>query len=98
MKYETRLEMLKLSDIVAAPYNPREDIERGSDEYKALRRSIELNGMVEPPVVNLHNMRCIGGNQRLVVLRDGVERSALLRHRPAGRKQGDEALSCPEPH
>ena len=70
MKYETRLEMLKLSDIVAAPYNPREDIERGSDEYKALRRSIELNGMVEPPVVNLHNMRCIGGNQRLVVLRD----------------------------
>lgn len=49
MKYETRLEMLKLSDIVAAPYNPREDIERGSDEYKALRRSIELNGMVEPP-------------------------------------------------
>ena len=70
MKYETRLEMLKLSDIVAAPYNPREDIESGSDEYKALRRSIELNGMVEPPVVNLHNMRCIGGNQRLVVLRD----------------------------
>ena len=70
MKYETRLEMLKLSDIVAAPYNPREDIQRGSDEYKALRRSIELNGMVEPPVVNLHNMRCIGGNQRLVVLRD----------------------------
>ena len=70
MKYETRLEMLKLSDIVAAPYNPREDIERGSDEYKALRRSIELNGMVEPPVVNLHNMRCIGGNQRLAVLRD----------------------------
>ena len=60
MKYETRLEMLKLSDIVAAPYNPREDIESGSDEYKALRRSIELNGMVEPPVVNLHNMRCIG--------------------------------------
>lgn len=41
-----------------------------ADEYKALRRSIELNGMVEPPVVNLHNMRCIGGNQRLVVLRD----------------------------
>lgn len=38
MKYETRLEMLKLSDIVAAPYNPREDIESGSDEYKTLRR------------------------------------------------------------
>ena len=70
MKYETDLKMLKLCDIEAAPYNPREDIERGSDEYKALRRSIEINGMVEPLVVNIHNMRCIGGNQRLAVLRD----------------------------
>ena len=26
--------------------------------------------MVEPPVVNIHNMRCIGGNQRITVLRD----------------------------
>lgn len=70
MKFETRMEVLQISDIVAPPYNPREDIERGSPEYKALRRSIEINGMVEPPVVNLHNMRCIGGNQRLTVLRD----------------------------
>lgn len=70
MKFETRMEVLQISDIVAPPYNPREDIERGSPEYKALRRSIEINGMVEPPVVNLHNMRCIGGNQRLAVLRD----------------------------
>lgn len=70
MKFETRMEVLRISDIVAPPYNPREDIERGSPEYKALRRSIEINGMVEPPVVNLHNMRCIGGNQRLTVLRD----------------------------
>ena len=70
MKFETRMEVLRISDIVAPPYNPREDIERGSPEYKALRRSIEINGMVEPPVVNLHNMRCIGGNQRLAVLRD----------------------------
>ena len=70
MKFETRMEVLRISDIVAPPYNPREDIERGSPEYKALRRSIEINDMVEPPVVNLHNMRCIGGNQRLAVLRD----------------------------
>lgn len=70
MKFETRMEVLQISDIAAPPYNPREDIERGSPEYKALRRSIEINGMVEPPVVNLHNMRCIGGNQRLAVLRD----------------------------
>ena len=74
MKFETRFELLKLADIVPAPYNPREDIIKGSDEYKALRRSLEEHGLVEPPVVNLHNMRCIGGNQRLTVLRDmGVD-------------------------
>lgn len=69
---ETRV--VKLADIKPAPYNPREDIEPGTEEYKRLRKSLEDHGMVEPPVVNIHNMRCIGGNQRLTVLRDmGVE-------------------------
>ncbi len=70
MKYETRYQVLKIADLVAPPYNPREDIERGSEEYEALRRSILEHDLVEPPVVNLVNMRCIGGNQRLTVLRD----------------------------
>ena len=29
MKFETRMEVLQISHIVAPPYNPREDIERG---------------------------------------------------------------------
>ena len=70
MKFETRFETLKLADIIPAPYNPRENIEPGTEEYKRLRKSLEDHGMVEPPVVNIHNMRCIGGNQRLTVLRD----------------------------
>ena len=70
MKFETRFETLKLAEIIPAPYNPREDIEPGTEEYKRLRKSLEDHGMVEPPVVNIHNMRCIGGNQRLSVLRD----------------------------
>lgn len=74
MKFKTEFRVLKLKDIVPPPYNPREDIVKGSDEYEALRRSLEQHGMVEPPVVNIHNMRCIGGNQRIAVLRDmGVE-------------------------
>ena len=74
MKFKTEFRVLKLKDIVPPPYNPREDIVKGSDEYEALRRSLEQHGMVEPPVVNIHNMRCIGGNQRITVLRDmGVE-------------------------
>ena len=70
MKFETRFETLKLAEIIPAPYNPREDIEPGTEEYKRLRKSLEDHGMVEPPVVNIHNMRCIGGNQRLSGLRD----------------------------
>lgn len=74
MKFETRFETLKLAEIVPAPYNPREEIEPGTEEYKRLRKSLEEHGVVEPPVVNLHNMRCIGGNQRLTVMRDmGIE-------------------------
>lgn len=70
MKFETRFEVLQIADLVEPTYNPREAIVRGSEEYNALRRSIEQHGLVEPPVVNLVNMRCIGGNQRLTVLRD----------------------------
>lgn len=74
MKFETRFETLKLAEIIPAPYNPREDIEPGTAEYERLKKSFQDHGVVEPPVVNLHNMRCIGGNQRLTVLRDmGVE-------------------------
>ena len=68
MKFETKFEVLQLADLVTPPYNPRVDMEPGSPEYKALRRSLEQHQLVEPPVVNLHNMRCIGGNQRVAVM------------------------------
>lgn len=68
MKYETKFEVLQLADLVTPPYNPRMDMEPDSPEYKALRRSLEQHQLVEPPVVNLHNMRCIGGNQRVAVM------------------------------
>ena len=68
MKFETKFEVLLLADLVTPPYNPRVDMEPDSPEYKALRRSLEQHQLVEPPVVNLHNMRCIGGNQRVAVM------------------------------
>lgn len=68
MKFETKFEVLQLADLVTPPYNPRIDMEPDSPEYKALRRSLEQHQLVEPPVVNLHNMRCIGGNQRVAVM------------------------------
>lgn len=68
MKFETKFEVLQLADLVTPPYNPRVDMEPDSPEYKALRRSLEQHQLVESPVVNLHNMRCIGGNQRVAVM------------------------------
>lgn len=68
MKYETKFQVIQLADLVTPPYNPRVDMEPGTRAYEALRRSIEQHEVVEPPVVNLHNMRCIGGNQRVAVM------------------------------
>lgn len=74
MKFETKFQVLRLADLKSPPYNPRVPIEPNTPEYDALRRSLEGHGFVEPLVVNLHNMRCIGGNQRVAVLMDmGVE-------------------------
>lgn len=74
MKFKTEFRVLRLADLQEPPYNPRVPIEPNSPEYDALRRSVEEHSLVEPLVVNLHNMRCIGGNQRVTVLMDmGVE-------------------------
>lgn len=70
MKYSTKYQLLNVAEIVPAPYNPREALEPNSAAYAALRQSILEHGLVEPPVVNLYNMHCIGGNQRLTVARD----------------------------
>lgn len=70
MQYKTTFKTIPLADIVECPYNPRVAIERDTPEYDALRRSLEQHEVVEPLVVNIHNMRCVGGNQRLAVMRD----------------------------
>ena len=79
MKYQIRYQTLKLADLVHPPYNPRVQIERDTPEYDALKRSLEQNELVEPLVVNLCNMHCVGGNQRLTVMRDmGVEEETCV--------------------
>lgn len=79
MKYQIRYQSLKLADLVHPPYNPRVQIERDTPEYDALKRSLEQHELVEPLVVNLCNMHCVGGNQRLTVMRDmGVEEETCV--------------------
>ena len=69
-----KIETLNTADIRASSFNPRITLEKGSREYEAIADSIREFGFVEPLVVNRHNMCCLGGHQRLSVLKDmGVE-------------------------
>ena len=65
-----KIEKLKLSEIHQSPYNPRIPLSPGDEEYEHLKASIQTYGLVEPLVVNIFNMACVGGNQRFTVLKD----------------------------
>lgn len=60
----------RLSDLKAAPYNPRVDLKPGMEEYEKLKRSIEEFGIVEPIVFNQVTGYVVGGHQRLNVLKE----------------------------
>lgn len=65
---------LKATEIKAADYNPRKDLQPEDTEYKKLRRSIEEFGYVEPIIWNERTGNVVGGHQRLkVLLEQGVQ-------------------------
>lgn len=68
-----KIEKHFISDIHESEYNPRIALDRNSREYKAIENSIKDYGFVEPIVVNDITMSCIGGHQRLAVMRDRGE-------------------------
>lgn len=65
---------LKASQLKAAAYNPRKDLQPDDAEYKKLRRSIEEFGYIEPIIWNERTGNVVGGHQRLkVLLEQGTE-------------------------
>lgn len=62
-----KIEKIKLTDIVPADYNPRQI---SPEEKTKLKNSIDNFGIVEPILINLSNMRIIGGHQRFDVIFD----------------------------
>lgn len=56
------------TQINAAPYNPRKDLQPGDVDYEKLKRSIEAFGDVEPLVWNERTGNLVGGHQRLKIL------------------------------
>ena len=61
---------IQIKDIRESEFNPRVRLEKGSPEYEQIADSIREFGFIEPLVVNGHNMRLVGGHQRLQVLKD----------------------------
>ena len=61
---------IQIKDIRESEFNPRVRLEKGSPEYEQIEASIREFGFIEPLVVNEHNMRLVGGHQRLQVLKD----------------------------
>lgn len=59
---------LKATELNAAVYNPRKDLQPEDTEYQKLRRSIEEFGYVEPIIWNERTKTVVGGHQRLKVL------------------------------
>ena len=55
-----KLERRKLSDLKAAPYNPRKDLQPGDDEYEKLKSSLLEFGYVEPVILNARTGYVVG--------------------------------------
>lgn len=60
---------IKVTELNAAPYNPRVTLEPGMVEWEKIRNSIEEFGNVEPIVWNKRTGNVVGGHQRLSVLK-----------------------------
>lgn len=60
---------IKVTELNAAPYNPRVTLEPGMPEWEKIKNSIEEFGNVEPIVWNKRTGNVVGGHQRLSVLK-----------------------------
>jgi DNA modification methylase len=60
---------MQIADLNAAKYNPRKALKAGDPEFEKLKRSIEVFGLVDPPIWNSRTNTVVGGHQRLSVLK-----------------------------
>lgn len=65
-----QIEIMKLSDLKAADYNPRVKLEPDMDEYEKLKQSILEFGFVDPPIFNKRTGNLVGGHQRVSVAKE----------------------------
>lgn len=74
-----RTEIMKLSELKPAPYNPRETLKPGDEEYEALKNCLDKFGLVQPLVMNTATGLLVSGHQRLNVLKAaGVQEAEVV--------------------
>lgn len=61
---------VEINKIKEAEYNAREKLQKGDREYENIKNSILNFGYVEPIVWNKRTGNCVGGHQRLQILKD----------------------------
>lgn len=67
---------MKISELKAADYNPRVELQPGDPEFEALKNSLETDGLVLPIIWNEETGNVVGGHQRLAVLKETGEEYA----------------------
>ena len=63
------IKVLDINSIKPSEFNPRIQLDVGSEEFQKIKESIIEFGLVEPLLVNEINMSIIGGHQRYSVLK-----------------------------
>lgn len=64
------MRVIPVADLRLPAYNPRVDLQPEDAGYKALRRSLDDFGYVQPIVVNKKTGNVVGGRQRLAILQN----------------------------
>lgn len=72
MKKQAKLntEIMAISDLLPADYNPRKDLTQDDIQYKQLRKSIQEFNYVDPLIYNTRTKTLVSGHQRLKVLKE----------------------------
>lgn len=90
---------MKISELKAADYNPRVELQPGDPEFEALKNSLETDGLVLPIIWNEETGNVVGGHQRLAVLKETGEEYAdvsVVHMDEKTEKQANIALNCVE--
>jgi len=65
-----KIKTIKISELRAAKYNPRKNLQPGDKEYDKLKKSMLEFDYIDPVIWNERSGNIVGGHQRLKILRE----------------------------